>query len=713
MQIVSGRQKINTRGSSSPKLIYGLIGIVLLAAVGGFYASSRSSWPSDALPLRIGFQQSPPYQIIAPDNEPSGIAIDIIRLAAANVGIELQWVYSPNSPDYHFQNGDVDLWPIVTDFPYRRKNFYITKPIYHNSIGMLTRESSEIQIPSDTTGKRVAFYDREPGISLVKKLFPNALHVPMPGNEETIHTIFENEADAAFLWSTKENSLIFKRVVNEHPNIPFKFHFFENEQITCGIAANYKTPKASLAADLLREEVRELATNGQVQAIYFKYYLDPENEISSFFQLHNLQRRNFLLTVSFVIVAIALALLFLMAMQLRKSRKMAIDANESKSAFLANMSHEIRTPLNGMISMTEIALSTELTDNQRFLIKTAHESADTLLTIVNDILDFSRIEARQLVIESQPIAIRELLDSCISFFDIKAQQKEIDISSTVSETCPEYVLGDSIRLRQILFNLIGNAIKYTQEGCITVIARTELVESNEELILEVIDTGIGIPEKKQDRIFEAFEQADISSTRKFGGSGLGLSICRSLVDLMQGSIDLESEEGKGSTFRIHLPLIPSALPESSETNRNGVIEEDHRQNKHATWNILLVDDNPINLKIATTVLQRYQHTVDTAQDGIEAVEKVKQGKYDLVLMDIQMPTMDGYEATRIIRKWEAETQNFTPIIALTACVLNNEQSRCIEAGMDGYLSKPLKVKSLIQRIDQIVSETAPFSTTRK
>jgi len=698
----------SSRTSKSLRLAGTAIPLVILAfAIAGFsFLYLRNHWPADAPPLRIGYQQSPPYQILGPNGEPGGIAIDIIKRAADKIGLELQWTYQPESPDFCFENDKVDLWPIVTDIPYRRKHIHITRPIYKNSLGMLTLAQSPIRVPSDTVGKRIAFYNREPGISLVKQLFPGAVLVPMPGNVQTIKSIFQGEADAAFLWSTKANSLSFKQAIDEHPDMPFKCFFFENSKITCGIGGSLTTPRAAKAADLLREEVRKMATNGEVQEIYFKYYLDPENEISSYFYVSDLERRNLLLTISIAVVCIGMILLIIMAIQLRISRQAAFAASESKSAFLANMSHEIRTPLNGVITMTELALSTDLTPDQRYLIHTAHESADTLLTIVNDILDVSRIEARKLVIVNQRLCLHELIESCVKFFELNAHQKEIDLNIRYSDDCPVYILGDAIRLRQILFNLIGNAIKYTLEGSITAYSYVEhRTDAKPLLVIEIVDTGIGIPKDKQEIIFEVFAQVDTSNTRKYGGSGLGLTICRNLVSLMHGTIGVDSELGKGSTFRVKLPLQVAADPAPMHDPFVPEMDQDGSPTaQHPTLHILLVDDNPINLKIAATVLKRHQHTSELVQSGLEAIEKVKTRSFDLILMDLQMPYMDGYETTRAIRKWEKETGNYTPIVALTACVLNNEEVHCIKAGMDGYLSKPLKVKTLIQRIQQLAGK---------
>jgi len=386
----------------------------------------------------------------------------------------------------------------------------------------------------------------------------------------------------------------------------------------------------------------------------------------------------------------------------KKMKDKAENATEAKSEFLANMSHEIRTPMNGIIAMNELLLETELTDEQKEYCDLAEQSAKTLLRIINDILDFSKIEARMMDFEEIPIELPKLIENATKMIAASAREKPIEIRYELAEDIPDGLLGDPTRIRQVLLNYGNNAVKFTEKGSICILA--ELLNENEnELVIKfsVTDTGKGIAKEKIKVLFRPFSQADNSTTRKFGGTGLGLLICKQLAELMGGEVGVESEPGNGSMFWFTVKLKKKAGLSMEQDTMPEIQFQDADFSQDLK--ILVAEDNSINQVVTRRILEEEGCTLHIVENGIDAVEAATNNAYDLVMMDLHMPEMDGFQATGKIREYEKKTGNRIPIIALTASSLSDEKVKCLQAGMDDFLIKPIQKEKLKKVLSQWVN----------
>lgn len=383
----------------------------------------------------------------------------------------------------------------------------------------------------------------------------------------------------------------------------------------------------------------------------------------------------------------------------------AEEASEAKSRFLATMSHEIRTPLNGVVGVLEILMDGELTDEQRGRAQLVRQSADALLALLNDILDYSKIEAGRLTLESKDFDLQELARGVTTLASAGVRNAATQVSITIDPDAPRHVRGDPLRIRQVLLNLIGNAVKFTVEGTVRVRVRNGGADATtSRLRIEVSDTGIGIAPERLQQLFERFSQADASTTRNFGGTGLGLAICRDLVHLMGGDIGAESTPGKGSTFWFTLTLERAEDPvDVTPVDRTTPVTATDTVRVTRKASVLIVDDNPVNRFVLEAMLSRQGHESTQAADGAEAVRRATEGAFDLILMDCQMPVMDGAEATRHIRSLVPlpgqRTMPDVPIIAVTAGGTAEEREACMQAGMNAIVIKPIKAEQLYSLLD--------------
>ncbi len=412
-----------------------------------------------------------------------------------------------------------------------------------------------------------------------------------------------------------------------------------------------------------------------------------------------------------------------LAKELKSAKRKAERSDKSKSDFLADMSHEIRTPLNGVLGMADVLLTTGLSHDQRDYIQTIKDSGASLLAILNDILDFSKLEAGKISLKKTKTDLRRIISTVSDLMAPRASEKGLTISHKVSDDVPAEIMEDGLRLQQVLLNLVGNAVKFTEKGWINLsVDVVQRSSGGDFLRIEVTDTGIGITPEHQERLFARFEQVGVTGVRTAGGTGLGLSISQELTRLMDGEITLESEEDVGSTFAIEIPLVAveqeirppqeqieehqpvTALPqpETEGQDKNDDVDDGIAQ-EYESLNILLAEDHPVNQALMKSFVGKLGHTLTVTVDGVEAVQAARKYDFDLILMDIQMPRMDGVMATKIIRSLESEKSQ-TPIIAVTANAMAGQKDHYLVSGMNGYVSKPVQIENLRDEIERVWAE---------
>ncbi len=640
--------------------------------------------------VRIGTNDSPPFNFVNSKGAAEGFAVDVMNRAAQKAGMELEWVVVKDGPERAFELGQADLWPFVTLFPGREKSIFLTEDWWRIGTVIYFPASLNIRAISDLANKSIAITSPQRKF-VPSELLPATTRISVFSNpSQTFEQMCLGKADAAMIDFRVADSVILNRPDSCPP--------MKLDSLTTDLYARKFAIGARFGfeqeAKRLRRAIDELSDDGEMVTIATRWRLLHQHDSAFLLWLNRTREKHATLQNLFWAICGLLVVTVFIAQRLANARRQAEVSARARSQFLANMSHEIRTPMNGILGMTELTLETRLTNEQRDYLTMARNSACSLLEILDDILDFSRIESGKLAVERIPFDLADTAKRSVQILAMAAETKGIDLEFVIKSPLPKLVLGDPSRIQQVLVNLVGNAVKFTEKGFVKLEVHSEsLLGNRHRVYFRVTDSGIGIAAEKQKQIFDAFTQADSSTTRKFGGTGLGLSISSQLVRLMGGGITVHSTPGEGSRFEFMLefdeaqsseiPVVPGPIQPSRPMR------------------ILVAEDNEVNRVLIERVLERSGHRVMTVTNGLAALAALEDRSFDAVLMDVHMPDMDGLEATRELRKRESNRGGHMPVIALTALAIKGDAERCLDAGMDAYLSKPLKKEDLFALLAQV------------